>query len=202
MNKNQDSVLQCGETQVEEKRQSTQMMTTQGNDQITAASISVQGEYPRSWTKDPLRPQSNMYASRLSQMLQRNAVHGKYRSASKSQVQLVHTLSIYGQINVPICEINRLYGLTPNNQRAKRSQTADGKARGRNSSAQTPLRSNFKPKNSYISQQATQITSVSKGSKKVETDMKTKKLVSPNQSMHQPNENIAGINESVLVKTE
>ena len=29
-------------------------------------------------------------------------------------MQLVHTLSIYGQINVPICELNRIYGLTSN----------------------------------------------------------------------------------------
>ena len=64
-------------------------------------------------------------------MLQRNAANGKYRAASKSQVQLVHTLSIYGQINVPICEINRLYGLTPTNNRNKRSMTADGRARNR-----------------------------------------------------------------------
>ena len=51
-----------------------------------------------------------MYASRLSKMLMQNS--GTYRGASKSQVQLVHTQSIYGQINVPICEINRLYALT------------------------------------------------------------------------------------------
>ena len=114
----------------EAQRLSTQAISSTGNELMTAYD-SVAGEYPHSWTKDPLRAPNNMYASRLSQMLQRNAANGKYRAASKSQVQLVHTLSIYGQINVPICEINRLYGLTPTNNRNKRSMTADGRARNR-----------------------------------------------------------------------
>mmetsp|Transcript_24408 Transcript_24408/g.30333 ORF Transcript_24408/g.30333 Transcript_24408/m.30333 type:complete len:82 (+) Transcript_24408:192-437(+) len=76
----------------------------------TAEDSFADKEYPKEWTKDPLRQPNNMYASRLSKMLMHNA--GTYRGASKSQVLLFHPMSIYGQINVPICEINRVYGLT------------------------------------------------------------------------------------------
>ena len=91
-----------------------------------------------------------MYASRLSKMLMHNS--GTYRGASKSQVQLVHTQSIYGQINVPICEINRLYAATkpttPSNE--KRSVTAARATRSKQGLS-TPTSDNrrFKPKNSY-----------------------------------------------------
>ena len=72
-----------------------------------------------------------MYASRLSKMLNHN--EGTYRGASKSQVQLVHTQSIYGQINVPICEINRLYQMTSpkSNTQEKRSSTAQRSSRSK-----------------------------------------------------------------------
>ena len=118
----------------------------------TAADSFCNLQYPRAWTKDPLRKPNNMYASRLSKMLNHN--EGTYRGASKSQVQLVHTQSIYGQINVPICEINRLYQMTSpkKDTQEKRSATAQRSTRSKQPLA-TPTSENrrFKPKNSYAS---------------------------------------------------
>ena len=70
--------------------------------------------------RDPTRKPCNLYANKLSRLLNQSDT-AQCRSASKSQVQLVHTLSIYGQINVPICELNRLYGIQSS---LKESKTA------------------------------------------------------------------------------
>ena len=80
--------------------------------------------YPSNWLNDPGREPCNLYASKLNRMIsasshERTAAvndansykKAQCRSASKSQVQLVHTFSIYGQVDMPICELNRIYGL-------------------------------------------------------------------------------------------
>ena len=89
--------------------------------------------YPREWLKDPSRAPSNMYAQRLSRMLQTNK--GTCRSASKSGVKLVHTPSIYSQINVPICEVNKMLGLTPKTRCRSTVRRKQGPSHERNSAS-------------------------------------------------------------------
>ena len=64
--------------------------------------------YPKSWLREPGAKKSNLYASKLSNLLY-NQKDSTMKSASKSTVQLMQTLSIYGQINVPVCELTRIY---------------------------------------------------------------------------------------------
>ena len=62
--------------------------------------------YPKSWLIIPGAKKNNMYANKLSNLINESSGH---RNASKSSVGLVHTLSIYGQVDVPICELNKMY---------------------------------------------------------------------------------------------
>ena len=73
-------------------------MTSEENTTATLA-------YPQSWLRLPGAQKSNMYASKLSKLIAQNNGH---RTASKSTVQLMQTLSIYSQVNVPICELNKM----------------------------------------------------------------------------------------------
>lgn len=64
--------------------------------------------YPKSWLREPGAKKSNLYASKLSNLLY-DQKDSSMKNASKSTVQLMQTLSIYGQINVPVCELTRIF---------------------------------------------------------------------------------------------